>query len=69
MTPDPTTVTTDSGVMDLCDNLCEASVRRMPVVNAGETLAGIVTLDDLNVLLAREQGNLADVVEAESPPY
>jgi CBS domain-containing protein len=69
MTADPATVTADTGVMELCNRLCEASVRRMPVVDGSGELAGIVTLDDLNVLLAREQQNLADVIEAESPPY
>lgn len=69
MTPDPATVPVDAGVMDLCDALCDASVRRMPVVDDEGTLAGIVTLDDLHVLLADEGGRLAEVVEAESPPY
>jgi hypothetical protein len=48
--------------------MADEGVRRMPVVD-GETLAGIVTLDDLTVLLTEELGNLAGVVEAESPPY
>lgn len=69
MTPDPTTVQMDTGVMELCDALCDAEVRRMPVVDEGGGLAGIVTLDDLSVLLAREQGDLASVIEAESPAY
>jgi CBS domain-containing protein len=68
MTPDPATVATDAGVMELCRRMAEASVRRMPVVDDGR-LAGIVTLDDILVLLAREQGRLADVVESESPSY
>jgi len=40
----------------------------MPVVDDGE-LAGIITLDDLTVLLTGELRNLAGVIEAESPPY
>jgi CBS domain-containing protein len=48
----------------------DAGVRRMPVVDEDDgTLAGIVTLDDLHVLLALERRNLAAVIEAESPPY
>jgi CBS domain-containing protein len=69
MTGPPETVGTDTGVMELCDRLNEASVRRMPVVDDDGTLAGIVTLDDLTVLLTDELGALAGVVEAESPPY
>lgn len=68
MTPQPHTVETDCGVMELCGELREAGVRRMPVTENGE-LAGIVTLDDLSVLLAREHEDLAAVVEAESPDY
>lgn len=69
MTPDPTTVTADTGVMELCDAMAAASARRMPVVDDQGSLTGIVTLDDLSVLLAREQGELASVIEAESPAY
>jgi CBS domain-containing protein len=69
MTPDPATVHVDAGVTELCDALREASVRRMPVVEDGGELAGIVTLDDISVLLAREQNDLAGVIEAESPAY
>ncbi len=69
MTPDPVTVHVDAGVTELCDALREASVRRMPVVEEGGGLAGIVTLDDLSVLLARQQNDLAGVIESESPAY
>jgi predicted transcriptional regulator len=54
--------------MELSETMCRESVRRMPVVDDG-TLVGIVTLDDLGVLLTAELGTLAGVVEAESPPY
>lgn len=68
MTEDPTTVAIDTGVMDLCTTMCEAGVRRMPVVD-GDELAGIITLDDLTVLLVAELSNLSGVIQAESPPY
>lgn len=68
MTEDPTTVDADAGIMDLCRAMSDAGVRRMPVVEGSE-LAGIVSLDDLTVLLATEMGNLSRVIEAESPPY
>lgn len=69
MTPDPVTVSVDTGVMEVSNRLCGACVRRMPVVSEDGTLAGIITLDDLTVLLASEQANLAGVVGAESLPY
>lgn len=68
MTEDPVTVDVDTGVFELCATMGEEGVRRMPVVDDGY-LAGIVTLDDLSVLLTDELGNLAGVIEAESPPY
>ncbi|AZH25873.1 CBS domain-containing protein [Haloplanus aerogenes] len=68
MTPDPVTVDDDTGVFDLCTTMCDHEVRRMPVTDDGE-LVGIVTLDDLIVLLTAELGNLAGVIGAESPPY
>lgn len=69
MTTDLRTVSTDTGVMELCNALGEACVRRMPVVDEDGALAGIITHDDLNTLLANEQRELAAVIEAESPAY
>ena len=68
MSPDPLVVEADAGVMDTVRAMHEASVRRVPVVEDGG-LVGIVTMDDLLVLLATELSNLAGIVEAESPPY
>lgn len=69
MTSDLNTVSTDTGVMELCNEIGDACVRRMPVVDDDGNLAGIVTHDDLNTLLADEQRELAQVIEAESPAY
>lgn len=68
MTPDPVTVERDAGVFELIETMAENSVRRIPVVD-GDTLYGIITLDDIDRLLSDEQQNLAKVIEAESPPY
>ncbi|MFB6089676.1 MAG: CBS domain-containing protein [Halobellus sp.] len=69
MTADPVTIEADSGLFNLFGALCEEGVRRMPVVEEDGSLAGIVTLDDLTVLLAGELDNLAGVIESESPSY
>jgi CBS domain-containing protein len=69
MTPDPETVTEDAGLMDVSERLCEAGVRRLPVVGDDGSLSGIVTLDDMAVLLTAELTDLAGVIQAESPPY
>ena len=68
MTEDPETVDVDTGILELCNAMHDAGVRRMPVVDGGD-LAGIVTLDDLTVLLSGELEQLAGVIQSESPPY
>jgi CBS domain-containing protein len=69
MTEDPVTVRADDGLFEVTQVMRENAVRRMPVVNDEGTLVGIVTLDDVMALLSTELRNLADVIEAESPPY
>lgn len=68
MNRDPHTVSSDDGVFDLCATMAEHGVRRMPVVE-GDDLTGIITFDDLVVLLDDELSNLSDVVRTESPAY
>jgi CBS domain-containing protein len=65
-------VAPDTGIQELTKRMREERVRRAPVVADGE-LRGIVTLDDVVVHLAGELespelGNLAAVIESESPP-
>lgn len=68
MTGDLATVAPETGIFEVCSRMHEEGIRRMPVVDAGQ-LVGIITLDDLSILLTRELGNLAGVIESESPPY
>jgi CBS domain-containing protein len=65
-------VTPDVSVDELTAQMREKGVRRVPVVENGDVY-GIVTLDDLIVLLADEFDSqplrdLAAVIESESPP-
>ena len=69
MSADPTTAGIDDGIFEVTRAMLAAEVRRLPLVDAEGSLAGIVTHDDLLVLLADELAGLAGVVEAESPPY
>lgn len=69
MTETPVTVGGEQGVFDAIRTLHESSVRRLPVVDGDDSVAGIVTLDDLVVMLSDELDSLGDVIEAESPPY
>lgn len=68
MTDDPHTAEVDDGVFDLCAKMREHGVRRIPVVEDGE-LTGIVTLDDMVVLLEDEMHDISEVIQEESPPY
>lgn len=68
MTADPVTADVDDGVFELCELMREHGIRRVPVVDDGK-LAGIVTLDDLVVLLEGEMNDLSEVILSESPPY
>jgi len=69
MAETPVTADADEGIFVVTARMYDESVRRLPVVESDGTLAGIVTLDDLMILLTDELDNLAGVVETESPPY
>jgi CBS domain-containing protein len=58
-------VSLGEGVFDVAELMKEYKVRRLPVVDEDGILVGLVTLDDLLHLLARELWNLTQVVEAE----
>ncbi len=68
MTRDIETADPASNVFEICSRMCEAEVRRMPLVKEGR-LVGIITMDDILRQLAEKFQELADVVAAESPPY
>lgn len=61
------TGTTDMSVFDGLRQLEEAGVRRLPIVDDDGKLAGIITLDDILVLLGTELGNVTSIVKTQSP--
>lgn len=61
------TVRDGDGIFDVIRTLGEEGIRRAPVVDEEGTLEGIVSLDDMVVLLAEEFDNLSDVIEQQSP--
>lgn len=69
MTADPFTVRLSDGIYDVLERTSEEGVRRIPVVDDDGRLAGIVTLDDVIVLLTGELEFVSAVVQAGSPPY
>lgn len=68
MTAEPTTVDADTGVYEALRTAREAGVRRLPVLDDGE-LVGIVTLDDIVVLLVGELEEVSALIQSESPEY
>ncbi|HXY33309.1 MAG TPA: CBS domain-containing protein [Planctomycetaceae bacterium] len=67
MTCPVTTIKQSDGVYRATQQLMEAGVRRVPVVDDCGRLVGIVTLDDLLLLLSRELKNMAEGIKAEMP--
>jgi CBS domain-containing protein len=51
------------GIRDVTERMHKHGVRRLPVVAADGRLAGIVSLDDILVLLGRELGDVAETIE------
>lgn len=67
MVPELAKLKEGTGVFEAIQTMCAKGVRRMPVVadDDDEALAGIVTLDDLMMLLAEEMGALTRLVTSE----
>ncbi|WP_026177826.1 CBS domain-containing protein [Haladaptatus paucihalophilus] len=68
MTRDPITIDADASVHDAIERMEDADIRRIPVVE-DEELVGIVTLDDVLVMLADEMDDAADVIEEQTPRF
>jgi CBS domain-containing protein len=69
MTTGLVTVHEGQGIAEVIDTLSDVGIRRVPVVDDDDNLVGIVSIDDLAVLLAGEIDDLADVVAKQSPRF
>ena len=67
MTREVCTIRKDTGIFDAIQEMKSSGVRRLPVVDAGGRLVGLITLDDIIRLLARELGEVARIIGKESP--
>jgi len=65
MVPEQAWVKEDTGVFEAIQYMRAKGIRRLPVVGDDGGLVGIVTLDDLLVLLAEELNALAKLVARE----
>lgn len=63
------TGTTEMTVFDVLDRLEESSIRRLPIVDEDGALEGIVTLDDVVVLLGAELSDVSSIVQTQSPRF
>ena len=69
MTDSLTTVDETDGFYRATELMSEHGIRRLPVCNENNELVGIITSDDLTELLAEEQMQLSDVIQAQRPAY
>lgn len=56
-------------IYDAIKQLGEENIRRLPVVDEDGELVGIVTLDDIIVLLGEELQDTAEIIKAQSPHF
>lgn len=65
MTCPLTTMQHDAGVLQATRHMAENAIRRLVVVDQVGRLVGVVSMDDLFLLLSRELGNLAAAIRPE----
>jgi CBS domain-containing protein len=62
MSQDLVTARVDEGLDEVVFRMRRSGVRRLPLLDRGGVLVGLVSLDDLHVLLAKELSTTAEVV-------
>jgi CBS-domain-containing membrane protein len=60
------TIRKDEGAKNEMQQPSENAVRRLPVVDANGDAVGLVSLDDLFLLLSRELENMAECIKFEA---
>ncbi len=65
MTQPVSTIGCHEGIFSATRKMRENCVRRLPIVDEAGRAVGVVSLDDLLILLSREMGNLASSVDVE----
>lgn len=69
MTPNVVFLREDTNVFAAATEMVTAHCRRMPVIGTNGRVEGVVSLDDLLTLFARQTDKLAETVAAEMPNY
>lgn len=65
MTDDLAWLTEDATLAEATERMRDRAVRRLPILDAAGKVVGIVSLDDLLLLLGMELGNLASALFSE----
>jgi CBS domain-containing protein len=65
VTRKPTVIHEDAGILDATKLLSRRGVRRLPVVNETGKLVGIISLDDLLMLIGSELSHIASTLASE----
>lgn len=61
----PTVIREDAGILDATKLMSRRGIRRLPVVSQTGKLVGIISLDDLLMLLGGELGHIASTLANE----
>ncbi|HJV55176.1 MAG TPA: CBS domain-containing protein [Methylomirabilota bacterium] len=64
MVKKPVTIRQDLGVFDAARTFAKTGVRRLPVVTGSGVLVGVITMDDVVMLLGNEMGHMAGALSA-----
>ena len=59
------TISEDTKLLDAINIMRSQTVRRLPVVNSGGSLVGILTVDDVIELLSEQMSNIASLITSE----
>jgi len=65
MTSKLTVIHESAGILEAIQLMSAKGIRRLPVVDSNGRLVGIITLDDLMLLLAKEFGALTKLISRE----
>jgi CBS domain-containing protein len=67
MTPEPKTVSEETPIESALSLMRSGGFRRLPVVDQNGKLVGLVTLDDILMLLAEEFTDVGRLLARETP--
>jgi CBS domain-containing protein len=67
MTREPVTIADDDSIQTALPRMRRGGFRRLPVVNRAGALVGLVSMDDILVLLSEELAQIGQLVRRETP--